>query len=127
MYSCSHMHDSFITEIIISCVLVALSILFLDPGGFFDSMPGYMMASLVLLVCYVLFAAFIWRENGRDEREQFHKMMAGRFAYLAGVGVLVLGIILEELGHSLDPWLVIALSGMVLAKVAGLMYGRIRK
>lgn len=85
-----------------------------------------MMMILCLVVLFSLFAIFVWKEHSRDERESFHKMLAGRTAFLVGTALLVVGIIVQSFKHEIDPWLVITLSLMILAKVIGLIYSRIR-
>jgi len=79
-----------------------------------------------LIVVFALFASFIWGETAQDEREALHRFMAGRIAYLAGAGGLVVAIIVESLQHDLDPWLIGILGIMILAKISGLLYGRIK-
>jgi hypothetical protein len=113
-----------VNEIVISIVLGVLAILFLDPFMFW--MPDQLVYLLVgaLLVFFVLFAGFIWKEKVADEREQMHKMIAGRFGYLIGSGLLVLGLIVQTLVAHPDPWLVAALVGMVVGKLVSLFYAR---
>ena len=85
-----------------------------------------MMMIVGLIVVFALYASFIWRENSKDEREGFHKMMAGRVAFLVGTAVLVVGIIIQSFRHDLDFWLVLTLGAMILAKIIGLVYARIK-
>lgn len=86
-----------------------------------------MMLAVLAIVVFAIFAIFIWKERGGDERENLHRALADRFAFLAGAGVLVLGIIIQELNHQFNYWLVWALLVMVLAKIAGIIYARIKK
>lgn len=118
--------NAFFGEIVVSVLLVALLALFLNPLGFWMPTALVMMMITALIIGVAAFAGFVWREQARDEREGLHRMLAGRAAYLAGSGVLAVGIILQSIAHALDPWLVIALAAMILAKVAGLIYGRVR-
>ena len=112
-------------EIIVAVVLIILILLFLNPFGLFmpDMLVYMMIAGVVVL--FALFAGFVWKEKVRDEREQLHKMIAGRLAYLAGVGVLILGIAVEgfTMAH-VDPWLLFALLAMILGKIFGFFYSR---
>ena len=112
-------------EIIVAVILIILILLFLNPFGFFmpDMLVYMMIAGVVVL--FALFAGFVWKEKVRDEREQLHKMIAGRLAYLAGVGVLVLGIAVQgfTMAH-VDPWLLFALLAMILGKIFGFFYSR---
>lgn len=86
-----------------------------------------MMLAVSAIVLFAFFAIFIWREKDGDERENLHRALAGRFAYLTGAGVLVLGIVIQLLRHQLDYWLVWALLIMVLAKIVGIVYTRFKK
>lgn len=119
------MKNNFLQEIFVSMALIVLLILFLNPFGFWMPNALLMMMIAGLIVAFALFASFIWRENARDEREGLHRMFAGRIAYLIGAGVLALGIIVQSVRHELDSWLIITLAAMILAKIAGLIYGRI--
>ena len=67
-------------EIIVAVVLIILILLFLNPFGLFmpDMLVYMMIAGVVVL--FALFAGFVWKEKVRDEREQLHKMIAGRLA-----------------------------------------------
>ncbi len=113
-------------EITISLIFVGLAILFLDP--FMIVMPQTIIYFLliVMTVLFTLFAGFIWKEHARDERDELHKMIAARMGYLLGAGVLVLGLISQSLFSHPDPWLIIALVAMVLGKLMGRHYSRLR-
>ena len=120
------MKNNLLQEIIVSVVLIVLLILFLNPFELWMPPVLLMMMVLGLVVMFALFASFIWRENSRDEREGLHKMMAGRIAFLAGTASLVIGIIIQSFRHELDFWLVFTLGTMILAKIIGLMYSRMK-
>lgn len=119
------MESNLLQETIISLILIGLLLLFLNPFNFLMPTFVLMIMVMVLIVAFSIFAIFIWRENSRDEREGFHKIIAGRAAFLAGSAVLVIGIIIQSFQHRLDFWLVLTLAIMVLAKIAGIIYGRI--
>lgn len=113
-------------EIIVSSVLILLLILLADPFGW----SQYFMMSFIticsVIVAFIFFAGLVWRERAKDEREDFHRMMAGRFAYLAGAAVLITGTIYQKMNSQLDKWLIVALSVMVFGKLIGLVYSKIR-
>ena len=114
-------------EIFVAVVFIILVLLFLNPFGLWmPDMLVYMMIAGVAIL-FALFAGFVWKEKARDEREQLHKMIASRLAYLVGVGVLVLGIAVQGFTTShVDPWLLIALLAMILGKIIGFFYSRSR-
>lgn len=120
------MKNNFLQEIFVSLALIMLLVLFLNPFGFWMRNALLIMMIAGLIVVFALFASFIWRETAQDEREALHRFMAGRIAYLAGAGGLVVGIIVQSLQHNLDGWLVGILGIMIFAKIIGLIYGRIK-
>jgi len=112
----------FLPEIIISAVLIILLILLLDPFMYYMPTPLQMIIITLVLLVFASFSAFVWREKARDEREQLHINIASRFSYLAGVGILIAGTLYQTINHNLDPWLIIALIVMMLAKIIGILY-----
>ena len=120
------MKNNFLQETIVSLIIIALLVLLLNPFSFWMPNALLIVMVLALLVSFAIFVSFIWRENTQDEREEIHRSLAGRIAFLTGSGVLVLAIIVQCFQHNLDIWLVITLVSMILAKIAGLVYGRVK-
>jgi len=104
-------------EIIVSLVLLALLFTCIDPLK--SLMPSEWEKTLILalIAIYGLYAAVIFREKTRDERERHHLALAERAGFLVGAGLLVLFIILNLLGKTVEKQLVFVLAGMVLAKM----------
>ena len=104
-------------ETVVTVALIVIAILLLNPFHFW--MPDMMVMSMLAfaLVLFGIFASFILREKSIDEREEQHKSLAGRNAFLAGSGILMLGIVVQGYSHTVDPWLVITLIGMVAVKL----------
>jgi len=111
-------------ELIISFILIGLLAILFNPWN--TAMPDMMVMSLLLglVSLFSIFVIFIWREKKGDEREEFHRLFADRMAFLVGSGVLIAGVIIQELSHAIDRWLIATLAFMVLAKVAGLIYSK---
>lgn len=76
-----------------------------------------MMLVLGLIISFLIFAATIWKERAADERENMHRLNAGRISFLVGSVVLVIGITIQAMNHNIDPWLVYALIAMVASKL----------
>ena len=113
-------------ETISAIVILGIAILFLNPGRL--SMPDSMQSMLILglIVAFLTFAAYVFREKSSDERESMHILTAGRISYLVGVGTLILGIIMQALDHKIDPWIVIALCAMVFSKLLSRIYSHFK-
>lgn len=104
-------------ETLVTTAMIAIAILLLNP--FYFWMPDMLVMCMLAfaLVLFGIFASFILREKAVDEREEQHKSLAGRNAFLVGSGVLMFGIIVQGYTHTVDPWLVVTLIGMVVAKL----------
>ncbi len=104
-------------EIITTFILIGLTIFLLNPWHFW--MPDMMMIGglISLFLAFAIFSGFVLREKVYDERDRMHQALAGRFAFLAGTAVLLLGIMSQGLDHAVDPWLVGALAAMLIAKI----------
>jgi hypothetical protein len=111
-------------EIVVSLIFILLLALKLDPLHFL--MPNRLqMSILALLVAAAgLYAGILFRKRARDEREALHLYRASRFAYIAGVGLLVLAIAVQSFQGGADPWLFYILAGMVIVKPAILVWSR---
>lgn len=111
-----------IKETIITVGLIAIAILLLNPFHFW--MPDMMVMAMlaVALVLFGIFASFILREHIVDERDDVHRTLAGRNAFLAGSAVLMIGIVIQGYTHTVDPWLVITLIAMILVKITTRMW-----
>jgi hypothetical protein len=120
------MKNNLIVEGIISVLLIGVLIFFINPVDLL--MPPMMHPFMVpvLVTLFIIFTALLWKEKPGDEREQQHKFIASRFAYFAGAVVLIVGIIYQSIHHSIDPWIIIAISVILLAKFIGLIYEYIK-
>ena len=118
-------NNAFANEIIAAFVLILLVGALLNPFNWFMSGPVVMMLILSLVVVFILFTAFIWKERARDERELWHRTIAGRVAFLSGTAVLILGIIIQGLNHNVDVWLVLTLTVMIFAKIITSIYNNL--
>jgi hypothetical protein len=109
-------------ETIVTIALITIAILLLNPFHFW--MPDMMVMCMlaIALGLFGIFASFILREKSVDEREDQHRTLAGRNAFLAGSGVLTLGIVIQGYAHTVDPWLVIALIVMITVKIGTRMW-----
>lgn len=116
------MKNNSFKEIFTGLALVVVSILLLDPFDFLMPSMMFMAALVVLLVAFAFFASFVLKERPMDEREEVHQAFAGRIGFVVGVGVLIVGIFFQGLAHKLDPWLVLALSAMVITKMVARFY-----
>jgi hypothetical protein len=107
-----------LTESLVTFGLVITAILLLNPFHFW--MPNMILLGMLatILVLFALFASFILREKSVDERDNQHRTLAGRNAFLTGSATLILGIILEGYTHTVDAWLVITLIIMIVTKIS---------
>jgi hypothetical protein len=104
-------------------IIVLLLVSLCDPFMVLMPPPVAMTALLLSSVLVCLFGAFVLNERAGDERETLHRLEAGRVAYLLGVGVLTLGVLVQGLTeHEVDVWLALSLGVMLVAKLATRLY-----
>lgn len=115
-----------IIETVSAFTILGIALLFLNPGRL--TMPDSMISMLIigLIVSFLTFAAFIFRESSSDERESLHILRAGRISYLVGVAALIVGIIVQTLKHEIDTWLIIALCAMIFSKLLSRIYSHFK-
>jgi hypothetical protein len=113
-----------LSEIIVALVLVV--ILFIKADPFHWLMPDalQMIILCVLAAVFALYAGLIFREKAADERESLHLYKASRIAYLAGTITLTAVIVVQDILHQLDVWLVAVLGIMIVTKLIVLLWAR---
>ena len=104
-------------EIVLSVLMIVLSVIKLDPFDWSMPTPVQMLFLGLLIAAFGLYSGLLYREKARDERDAYHLHKASRFGYIAGVTTLVAAIVVQSLNGTLDPWIVIALSVMIVAKL----------
>ena len=120
------MRNLYFMEVIVSAILVFVLLTFLSGPELLMPMSFDSMAMILFVVLAVLFTGLVFRENAMDEREKLHRLEAGRFAYLAGIAVITLGIIIQSFSYNIDPWLVYSLIAMIIVKIASRIYAQLR-
>jgi hypothetical protein len=109
-------------HIAVAGILTFFLLTLADLIPFWMPMMGEMIALLIVVILLLVWSAFVMLEQAHDEREVLLKMKSGRVAYLSGLGVLMLALIIQGLAHAIDPWIAIALAAMVLAKLFARLY-----
>lgn len=115
-----------LAEVIVSLVFILILALKLDPFDLLMPNKVQMTILATLVAAAGLYAGILFRQRARDEREALHLYRASRFAYIAGVALLVLAIAVQSFRGGADPWLFYILGGMVLVKLVILFWSRIR-
>lgn len=110
-------------EILAAGALILLLVLLINPFHFWMPSMAHMSLLAGAVVVFGLFSSFVLREQAADEREDIHRMFADRVAFLAGVSMLIAGIIYQSYLDMLDVWLVAVLVVMVIAKIGSRIYG----
>lgn len=116
------MQNNLKIEVVTSLVLVVLTVLLLNPFYFWMPTMLHLCILGITLVAFAFFAIFILREKVQDEREDKHRMLSGRVAFLTGSALLTIGIVVQSFQGTVDVWLVIVLVAMVLSKLVTRIY-----
>lgn len=108
---------SSLTIIITFCLLVLA-----DLVPFWMPMMGELVALVGVTVLLLVWAGLVVSESAHDEREIVIASRSGRVAYMAGLLVLVVALVVQGWLHMIDPWVPIALAVMVSAKLLARLY-----
>ena len=104
-------------ELVSAIVFCALAVLLINPTGLWMPSMAHMTMLTLAAVAFGALVLFVLRESAQDERDETHRSIAGRVAFLSGSAVLIIGIAVQNTSHHIDPWLVGALIAMVIGKV----------
>lgn len=115
-----------IIEISTSSILIIILLLFLTPSELLMPQGVEMMLILLLILVFLVFSSVVWKEQAADERENMHRLNAGRVSFLVGSLVILIGVVVQAFSHDIDQWLVIALIAMVLSKIISRLISQIR-
>lgn len=107
-------------DILLGVGLIALLVLAYNPFKLW--MPEMMHIVLIggIASVLVLFLVLVWKEKDLDERDAVNKLIAGKYAFMAGTIILAIGNIVQLLQYEMNIWLPLALAGMVITKLVSL-------
>lgn len=113
-----------IKELFAAIGLIIVLVILMDPMHFYYSNMTLATFITLLIILYTFFVVFVLRDKPADEREELHQRLAGRVAFMAGTGVMLIGVVVQSFTTGVDVWLVAALTAMILAKVFAAKYGQ---
>jgi hypothetical protein len=113
-------------ELLLSVALLLVLFLKLDPLHWLMPNMIQMVILCIFAAAFALYAGVIFREKAQDERESSHLYRASRIGYLVGVISLSIIIVVQDVQHQLDPYLLIVLGLMIVTKLIALKYSQIR-
>ncbi len=111
-----------IVQSIVAGVVIFFLMVLADLVPFWMPMMGEMLVLLLVTVCLLAWVGFVLAERAVDEREVFLAMKSSKVAYVAGVLVLGLALMVEGMAGAIDPWIPISLAFMVGSKVLTRLY-----
>lgn len=111
-----------LSEVVMSGILVLILLSFLFFSSLTMSMNVVMFGIVLLVVIFLAYVSAIWKEDALDEREEHHRLLASRFGYLVGAGILIIAAVVQLFNHEIDAWIIYVLIGMILSKSAARLY-----
>lgn len=109
-------------QLVSASALVVIGFFLVNPLHVWMPSMAHELMLMGAAVVFGVLTIFIFSEGRGDERDEAHRALAGRAAFLSGGTVLLIAIIAEGLHGTPDPWLVYALLAMVAAKVGARIY-----
>jgi hypothetical protein len=116
------MQNNTLLQILTSAAFLVLAVVFLNPFNIWMPTMTHMVVLGFLVAVFGVFALLMMRERAQDEREEAHRSSAGRAAFLTSALILLIGIVWQAMRGPVDHWLIGALCGMVIAKIAVGLY-----
>jgi L-asparagine transporter-like permease len=114
--------NSTFTQVAIAVTVSATLLLLSDPFMYWMPRKAAFVCLVLASVLIVLSGGLVLREHAYDEREAYHRMYAGRVAYLLGITVLTAGLLIQGFTSRIDPWISLTLSVMIVSKLFARMY-----
>jgi hypothetical protein len=111
-----------VVQIVVALVIIFFLLALGDFLPFWMPNMNEMLALLIVTLLMLVWSGFVMYEKAIDEREVMLRMYAGRIAYLSGIGVLLLALIVQGFAHAIDPWIMLALAVMVVSKLFARLY-----
>ena len=119
---------SIINEIILAVGIIGILFLLANSNRLLMPSNIETMLQVLFIILFLGFAALIWRERAKDEREELHRLRAGRISFLVGSASLVIGIVYQASSlMDIDPWLLFTLVAMIVSKLVSRMYSDARE
>ena len=115
-----------LNETLMAVAVLAVVFLKIDPFHWFMPTEAQMIILCVFAALLALYAGVVFREQARDERESSHLYRASRWGYLVGVIAVSVLIVVQDVLHRLDPWLLVVLGVMVITKLVVLRWSEWR-
>lgn len=115
-----------LSEALLALAVLVFLFLKIDPFHWFMPTEMQMILLCIFTAAFALYAGVVFREQAKDERESNHLYRASRWGYLVGVVALSVLIVVQDLLHRLDPWLLGILGLMVITKLVVLRWAQWR-
>jgi hypothetical protein len=117
---------SIVKESLAGLLMLVLLFLFLNPLAWPISTDLFNMFAVALLVVFFLFAFLICHRKSNDERDEYVLLLGERFGFITGCSILLIALIIQARAGELDDWLVLTFIIMVIAKIIGMIYAKLR-
>ena len=82
--------------------------------------------AIISLAVFFVFAFFICHHKKNDERDDYVLFLGERFGFIAGSAILMIGLLIQAKAHEVDIWMAVAFTGMILAKIVGMIYAKLK-
>ena len=106
-----------IIDVMLLLGLAALAFFTIMPQSVSMSNDMQMMFMVIIFILTSIFLVLVWNENPKDERERQNQAIAGRYAYLVSIFMLLIMLVVDVMKHTLDPLLPISLFVVIAVKL----------
>jgi hypothetical protein len=115
-------NKTIIIHSVVALLIVFCALVLADLVPFWMPMMGEMVVLTLVTVLLCVWVGLILFETAHDEREASLKHQSARFAYLAGIVMLLVALLTQAFEHEVDPWVPLTLALMVVVKQVSRLY-----
>lgn len=109
-------------QVIFTSILSLILLVFINPFDIFISVKIWMTLIFIFLILLVIFLALLWKTKPEDEREDEHIKFGSKVSFIAGAGVLTLGMVYQSLTKDFDIWLPATLLAVIVTRLIAIIY-----
>lgn len=114
------MNKQILTELITTAITTVLVFALFNPFNFWMPMATHLLMVATLLVSFLGLSFMLLTQLHEDEREKKLRLFSYQTGYIAGMAILVMGIIYQSFSHQVDGWMVFSLVVMIATKLFAL-------
>ncbi len=115
-----------IKESVAGLFMLFFLFLFINPMQWNIASDMFNVFAVSSFLVFFLFAFFICHRKENDERDEYVLLIGERAGFITACAVLLAGLIYQAKTGTVDEWMAITFILMVIAKILGMIYAKLK-